>query len=261
MLKKLLKHEIYATGRIILPIYGIAIILSLVNRILININLDNIPFKIISTLTMVTYVISIIAIMFITFILIILRFYKNLMTDEGYLMFTLPVKPIHLVNSKLLSSILWLIASIIMISLSLFILLANPERMVALRDLWNMLFRELKSVAGDKYSILLVEFFIMIIIGVIQQILLIYVSIAVGHLFTGHKVLGSFASYIAINTIFQIITTLVFLATAFFSRTSIERLENLPQITFLLVIILAVIYNILFYAATIYIFNRKLNLE
>lgn len=261
MLKKLLKHELYATGRILLPVYGLTIILSLVNRLLINIEWSNIAMNIVSTIMMVTYVLVTVATVIVTFVLIILRFYKNLMSDEGYLMFTLPVKPLHHINSKLISSVLWIFVSVIVVIFSLFILLANSDAMATFSNVWSMMILELKHLYGNTYYVIIIEFSLAILVSVIQQIMLIYVSIAVGHLFTGHKVLGSFGSYIAINTVVQIITTVIMLAVAYFSSTTIEELENLPHALCLLVIVLGIIFNTAYYLVTNYIFSNKLNLE
>ena len=45
------------------------------------------------------------------------RFYKNLMTDEGYLMFTLPVSRSQLIWSKLIVSMAWGILSAVLAAL------------------------------------------------------------------------------------------------------------------------------------------------
>lgn len=47
-----------------------------------------------------------------TLVLFFIRFYKNFFTDEGYLTFTLPVSRKHLLNSKLLSGIIAMFATI-----------------------------------------------------------------------------------------------------------------------------------------------------
>ena len=92
MLKKLTKHELYATGRIFLPIYAIMLLLSLINRVLFGIDNISRPLNTLRGFMVAAYVISIIATLVVTFVIMILRFYRNLMSDEGYLMFTLPVK-------------------------------------------------------------------------------------------------------------------------------------------------------------------------
>lgn len=261
MLGKLLRHEFYATGKNLLPIYGITIILSLLNRIITNVDIFNGPMGIISGLMLAAYVISIIATFIVTFIIIILRFYKNLMTDEGYLMFTLPVKPLQLINSKLITSIIWIIVSVITVFLSLLVLLANPQRIEIFKEFFEGIFYVFKGSFGDQYILFTVELLLMIFISLIQQILLIYLSIAVGHLFNGHKVLGSFVAYIVINSAIQILITIIMVIWSYLGGTTFEELSSIPRLIFPFTIVIGLTLSTLYYLATNYIFSRKLNLE
>lgn len=94
MLGKLIKHEWRAVWKVpgfvnlFLLLYTFAGILSLHSSIWES---DN---KIIETLLILAtffYFISIIVISFIVMVYITVRFFKNIYTDEGYLMHTLPV--------------------------------------------------------------------------------------------------------------------------------------------------------------------------
>ncbi|TAH75129.1 MAG: hypothetical protein EWM47_00185 [Anaerolineaceae bacterium] len=261
MLGKLIKHEINATGRIFLPLYLIIILLSLVNRVLTNVDIFNGPLNTIRVFMIAAYALSIIATLVVTFVIMILRFYKNLMSDEGYLMFTLPVKSSQLINAKLVVSTLWNIISIIIVGASLLMIFGTSNNLQMLREFIDFGLMSLKANFGNKYVLLIVEFIFMMLVSLIQQIMLIYVSIAVGHLFNGHKVLGSFASYIGISTIMQLIITLVLVVWAFMAGSSFEELEAIPQLVFPFSIIIASVFNVLFYLVTNYIFKRKLNLE
>lgn len=261
MLGKLLKHEFYATGKNLLPIYGITLILSLLNRIIINIDVFDGPLEVVKGLMIAAYVISIIATLIVTAIIIILRFYKNLMTDEGYLMFTLPVKPLQLINSKLITSIIWIIVSVITVILSLLILLANSKNIEYLKGFFEGMLYVFKAEFGDQYVLVMVEFGLIMVISIIQQILLIYVSIAVGHLFNGHKVLGSFAAYIVINTAVQIILTVLLFVLSRINPSTFEEASSVPEVVFPITIIVGLTLCTLYYLSTNYIFSRKLNLE
>lgn len=261
MLGKLIKHEFNATGRIFLPLYFIILLLSLVNRVLININISSGPLNTLRGFMIAAYALSIAATLVVTFVIMIMRFYKNLLTDEGYLMFTLPVKPSQLISAKLITSLLWNIASIILVVGSLLSMLGTTNNMAILGDFIDLLVMELKFSFGGSYVLLIVEFIIMMLGSLINQILLIYVSIAVGHLFNGHKVLGSFISYIAISTIIQILVTLILLFWARIAGSTLAELEAIPQQVFPFSIIFALICNVIYYYVTNYIFKRKLNLE
>lgn len=261
MLVKLIKHELNATGRIFLPLYFIILLLSLVNRVLTTINIFNGPLNILRGFTIAAYALSIVATLVVTFVIMIIRFYKNLMSDEGYLMFTLPVKSSQLISSKLIVSFLWNIVSIIVVGISLLIILGTSKNLEALRGFIDFALMGLKAGFGNKYLLLIVEFLIMMIVSLINQVLLIYVSIAIGHLFNGHKVIGSFVSYIAITTIIQVLVTIILMIWARIADSTLDGLEAIPELVFPFSIIFALICNVLFYYGTNYIFNRKLNLE
>lgn len=261
MLNKLLKHEFKATARLLLPLYLVLFVLTIMERIAINLNFKG-ALDIIPGFLTLAYFLSIVAIAVVSCVIIILRFYKNLMTDEGYLMFTLPVNPKQLINSKLLVSIVWTIASIVLIIISLFGAFITKERFDLVFDGIGMVFTEMEHEFGSfNMNLLIFEFVVLIFFGIINNILIIYASIAVGQLFNGHKILGSFAAYIGISTVLQIIVTASFVILGIIFNRSFDEINSLPQIIFPLTIVYTLITNILFYFGTDFLFKKKLNLE
>ncbi|HWT73290.1 MAG TPA: ABC transporter permease [Mobilitalea sp.] len=262
MLGKLLKHEFKATARLLLPLYIILLVLSIVDRIVLHLDvLQTGALALIPGIFTFVYVISIIGVIIVTFLLMITRFYKNLLTDEGYLMFTLPVKSHDLINSKLIVSIVWTIASIVGVVLSVFIVAATPANM---RDFMNVLrdaMAELRNTFGNGGALLITEFIIMGVIALFYNSLTIYASIAIGQLFNGHKVIGSFAAYMGISTVLQILMTLIFAIIAFVFGKSMNEFSAIPNVVFPLTILIITIFSVVFYLITNYIFKRKLNLE
>lgn len=261
MLSKLLKHEFKATARLLLPLYLVLFVLTIVERVAISLNLKG-SLEIIPGFSTFAYFLSIIAIAVVSCVIIILRFYKNLMTDEGYLMFTLPVNPQQLINSKLLVSFVWIVVSVVFIIVSLFGAFITKERFDLFIDGFRMLYTQMKHEFGVvNMNLFLIEFIVLMILGIINNILVIYASIAIGQLFNGHKVLGSFAAYIGISTVLQIIVTISFVILGVLFNKSFEEINALPQIIFPLTIVYTLLTNILFYFVTNYIFKKKLNLE
>ena len=130
MLGKLIKHETRATSRIFLPLYGALLILTIFTKLVMAIGApdffsemasSNKVAEIILGISFTLYFILIVGISVMTLVMIIQRFYKNLFTDEGYLMFSLPVKTWELVLSKLLVGMIWSAVCTIMIVLTFFI--------------------------------------------------------------------------------------------------------------------------------------------
>ena len=112
MLGKLIKYEFKSTMRIFLPLYGVILGFTLIRKLL---DILNVEFFFSDGILVTTYLLMTIGIIALTFILGILRFYKNILGTEGYLMNTLPVKSWQLVFSKLFTSVSWFFASMLVL--------------------------------------------------------------------------------------------------------------------------------------------------
>ena len=113
MLRKLLKHEFRATGRIMGPLYLVLLATSVGMRVSIQVlnHADSYLLRMLGALLALAYVVAILGVCFAAFGLMIQRFYRSLLTDEGYLMFTLPVSVHQHIWSKLIVSTAWFFAT------------------------------------------------------------------------------------------------------------------------------------------------------
>lgn len=261
MLSKLFKHEMKATARLLLPLYLILAVLTIMDRIVIYLDIFKGVLAVIPGFITFAYVASIIAILIVSSVIVIYRFYKNLMTDEGYLMFTLPVSPHHLINSKLLVSIIWNIGSLVGVILSLLIVFSGSSAFADFPEAWRQLVAAFKAEFGSYSAIFVVEIILLIICSIINSILTIYVSIAIGQFFNGHKILGSIAAYIGISAALQIFTTAASIIFGFIFRNSVDDITLLPMIVFPMLLLFLIVLNAIYYVVTNYIFKRRLNLE
>lgn len=141
MFAKLLKYDMKATSKIGVPTVIAVIIGGIIGFLAcsifaalfffmpdmiewnINVYATGAPryLQIISDVLMPIYILSIFASLFATFVVLIfiaiggtvilvitvVNFYKSLLTDEGYLSFTLPVSPTAILCSKLTNSVIW----------------------------------------------------------------------------------------------------------------------------------------------------------
>lgn len=260
MLKKLIKHEFKATAKLLLPLYLIVLAFTIMDSIVLNLNLFKGPFGLISGFITGFYILSLFAAGIVTFILIIYRFYKNLMTDEGYLMFTLPVKPCSLINSKLIVSAVWSIVSCIIILASLFIVFAPSDLTAFWREFYKAV-NSFNTTFGTKGILIIIEAILLYLISAFYSPLLVYASIALGQLLKGHKVIGAFAAYIVLSTVIQILMTISF---AFLGFTLGNHTDNFNSVPFILLpacIVFIGIFCIVFYWITNFMFKKKLNLD
>ncbi|PHV70603.1 ABC transporter permease [Sporanaerobium hydrogeniformans] len=205
MLGKLLKYEAKATARTFIPIYIALLIVSAINRVF---RMNNIEMGF--TLSVLVIVGLFIALGVITLIMIIQRFSKNLLSDEGYLMFTLPVKISDLILSKLIISFLWTVISGIVAILAILILLGDATFFSQIKELitvanWNYFLEGIRQEFGGNPIFFIVEVPIISLCMYINTVLMIYLSISVGQLpiFNKHRVLFSFITYFIITTVGQ----------------------------------------------------------
>lgn len=261
MLNKLIKNELKATSRLLGPLYIILLLMSIVNRFVINANGSNKVFNIIRFFLILTYAITIIAILTVTIFYMFIRFYKNLLMDEGYLMFTLPVKTHGLVASKLLTTVFWAIISIIAIIVSLLIVFATPDTIPAIANGVKEAVANVSREFGTSGILFFVEFIALILVGMITNILLIYVSMAIGQLFSNHKIIGSFAAYMIIYTAIQFLMLIVLFIFGLPMSENLSEPSFIPKVIFPVIMISLTIIGTCSYLGINYIFKKKLNLD
>lgn len=263
MLGKLLKYEFRATGRLFLPLYGALVIFSLINALLLSFReVPQLP----AVLAMFVYVLLAIAIFVVTFIVMIQRFYKNLLSDEGYLMFTLPVKTWYHILCKLIVSTVWLIVSTGITILTIFIMMLNVDLFHATAQLWYILTREIFPYLGPQEILTMLEFFVTMFISVIGSILAIYAAISLGHLFRRHRILAAFGAYIVLSIIESLLSELVYGIWGTF--TMLESNATIAaQGTWLFHqllfpgLIVTIVEIVACFVITNFVLSRKLNLE
>lgn len=109
MLGKLLKHEFKQSSRIILIILAILVVITPITALYTRFNMNRVPdtdlpffdiFEALQGIATVLYVCAMIAAAAATVILLMYRFYKSMVTSEGYLTHTLPGKNILYSNVK-----------------------------------------------------------------------------------------------------------------------------------------------------------------
>jgi len=272
MLSKLMKYELRSTGRFFLPVYVALTVVAVINRLFIEFNAGYYSSYYSTTAdvsqgtAIFLYVLLILIACVATFAIMINRFNKNLLSDEGYLMFTLPVKTDHLIFSKMFTSMLWSFATGIVTAFSLFILFADEYFFYNLsQDLqyfFDMLIREGLTA---HFTAWLFEGIALVLIGSAAGILVCYAAIAIGHLSKKHRMITSVAAYIGIvvlnQFIFSFTSVLVFRADWFYDWY--YKMSSTTQAhTFLLCgIVVATIEAVLYYIIVKRVLTTQLNLE
>ncbi len=264
MLSKLLKYEVKATSRAFLPLFGVLLLFTAINKIFFLLNPSD--FSLPQGIVMTVYIITLVGIAVMTLLITIQRFYKNLLGDEGYLMFTLPVRPWQLIASKLMVSGLWSVVSAAVAVLSILVMTIDDLRSLfeACRSMSDIL----ESVLGIPSAAFLAELLLAMLGSLASGIMVVYLSIALGHQLNSKKLLGSFGAFLAVTTAIQSVTTLlIWLFGKLSEHTGVfdwlmdlgaSALTHLGMWTTILyeAVIIAVCF-----ALTNWLLNKKLNLE
>ena len=161
-------------------------------------------------LAFVIFVISVIAYCLAATLLVLYRFYKSKFTDEGYLTFTLPVKPGQLFLSSLLNLMFWQIISVCVIGLSLLLLFwiggYLPDIGATFRKLYGTFQEIFRYPGAPSFWILLPAGIITWVFGNIMAMTCIVLGAAWAK---KHKLLLAFALYYGINCVLQFFLSLL----------------------------------------------------
>ena len=217
MLGKLIKHEFRATARIMLPVMGALMVLALLANLSIRgltSGLSDIPvLRILFVLIVVFFGIAIIATIVMAIVLMVSRFYRNLLKDEGYLMFTLPVSAHELVWSKLIVSMVWFLLTGLLIFLvmgltALNLANTNLEMIIEQFPSWQEISQFLREAGIQREVITLIcQAGLGILLGAIVTCLHFYAAMSLGHMFTKDKILLSIVFFIGISFAFNLLST------------------------------------------------------
>lgn len=144
--------------------------------------------------------IILVAMFVVVIVFMVNRYNKSLLSDEGYLMHTLPVAPWQLIVSKLLCGLIAiLISTIVAIATVLFV--TTIAESLWTEGIMKMIFEALR--AQPHIILQVIALTILVIATMVQDILLIYASITVGHLVSRFKAIAicgtSFAGIYVIN--------------------------------------------------------------
>lgn len=279
MLRKLVKYEFKATRRAFLPLFLAMLLLALLSGIFMgpNVETEDPLLTTLRSIALFVYIMLIFSLFVVALVITIQRFYKNLTGDEGYLMFTLPVKSSSLIWSKLIVAVVWEITSIIVILVSVLLLFVrHPEFYVNFSDRFQWFWAEIRLHVGTSLETLLWFFLASLFVAAFVSTLQIYASIAIGQLFREHRVLFAIGSYFGISIVIQIVTSLLSMLpfiskvtalTGTMETTAIAAEKNAQMVFEALnasmpgLLALDVILGVAFFLVTNYIFKKKLNLE
>lgn len=274
MLRKLLKHEFRATGRVMLPMIAILLAASVAANLSLRYLMDSRTwfFNMVGGLLLMALVAAIIGVCVVAFVLMIQRFYKNLLQDEGYVMLTLPVSIHQHIWSKLIVSSVWFIVTALAVILACCVTAFDLS--IVKEILWGLgeIFQELRKVQAY-YAIngtaIAIELIVLTFLGLAAMCLQFYAALAAGHSLPGHKLAWSVVWFFGLQFAFQTIGVGIiqlldragfFDWGIFHPDIHLDAMAGI-HIGMGLLLLCTVAYGAIFYAITTFFLKKRLNLE
>lgn len=207
MLKKLIKHEWKDTWSVGTTCSIIVVVLTIIGVFILNEDIwressrRSEMAESFTAITMMLYfmmfVWGLVAAAFVVRYYFFWRYYKNLFTDHGYLMNTLPVKSTELINANLIVAVIWQYIISIIIGGAIFILFTGM--MTGLSpytwgEFWQELqelFREIDWSELAEFVPFMICMFLCTILAPIGSVLLMYTAVGIGQMVKKYKFLVS----------------------------------------------------------------------
>ncbi|MEE1007286.1 MAG: hypothetical protein U0L66_08885 [Acutalibacteraceae bacterium] len=268
MLKKLYKHEFHSLFRSLLPIWAALIGFAVLSRLTFLTDLENDVLNIARGLSVTAYVLGIFAVFIVGLVIVVMRFYKNLLTHEGYLTFTLPFTPTQHIFCKLICGVVVIIIDFVVVICSLLVLGAGTEILgEILSDIRIALTALPEYFSAGQIALISSEVLLLLLLSPFQSLLMFYAAMALGQQFK-NKVGGAAIAYICLYAAVQIITSLIMIPISFVTAGGMEEFDNLINdsvmylgLFFGFLIVMSAVLSIVYFVITRHFLTKKLNLE
>lgn len=277
MLGKLIKHELRGSGRTMLPFILVSLFLSVMAGLSMRAmehQQDYSWFNILFGIVIFLFVAGLMAVCIMSVVVVINRFRQNLLGDEGYLMFTLPVSVDQHLWAKLIVSAIWFLATALTCMLAVVLVLVCNVRTFdvdwsEVGYVMSELGRMMKEFGVLHIVGYCLELLVMLFAGICVSCLTFYCAMAIGYSFANRKVLLSVLAFFGLDIFFSMVQSA--LIAALNGMPGVERfLDNLDlsrvgtagcvHIVMLCWILYLAVYAAVLYIPTRLLLKKKLNL-
>ena len=277
MILKLFKYDFMNIGKKLIPFYIAALVIGIINRFLLlttDISRmereNNFLAMFGSPLLYFAYFVVVFGIFCMTVFVIITRYSSSIYGNEGYLTNTLPLKPSQIIWAKLINFLIWVFISYFIIFVSLFILFPFDffiRNIIRDPEFYQNLNIAVKTILSSKYLFIFILQFIYNFLSHIQNILMIFLSIAIANLFKSYKVVAGVIAFYLISLIFSFIGTSISYSTIG-NLNLADIYDEFDPIIFnslkngnIISIIYSLVSSVLLFFGVHYLHTHNLNLE
>jgi len=221
MFLKLTKHELKESGRIMLPLSGLILVLALLAHLSIWYLTEageSLFGNLTSALILFAAGLGCFAISVMVFVLMIERFRRTVLTDRGYLTNTLPVSVHGIIWSRLLSAFLYAVLVTVVVFAALTIICSGAfhgsgllqQAYTAIREVIDEILHG--SIPLGRF---LLKAVLLVPLSFICTCLHFYAALVIGHSFANHKILLSVVFYYVISVVIRLLSNALLAATDF----------------------------------------------
>ena len=188
------------------------------------------------------------------------RSYRNFVTDEAYLTFTLPVPTKHHILVKTVTPCVYASLSVVVSFLLVtpILCLGTP---IQLRDVWETLGLLANELASGFSAYTVITLLLFGVISLISQIIMINFAVAIGQTAKKHKLVGAIVAYLITSGIISFVTgfinNIVFIINM--NKDSVDPIFLVHSVNIQSVLLLIII--VFQYWYTLRSFKYKLNLQ
>ncbi|WAW14890.1 hypothetical protein [Peptostreptococcus equinus] len=255
MLGKLMKYEFKS----LFKTFSIAYLLMIIASILLATTIKNVD-SVLSGTAMFFFVVVIVTTFIMVLVFTITRFNKSLLSDEGYLMFTVPAKTSTIVLSKAFTIVFFSIFTTLVVLLACFCigLFLNEGNMEGL-------IKVLDQVAKYMTFSLAINIIIYTLISSFSSVMLIYLALSFGQIgkLKKHKNIFSIIFYFVTAYIISMSSQMLFGNSFIENSSNTSAILLIESITKKIIFynIYEIVLSIVFFIGTVYILDKKLNLD
>ncbi|MEA4966266.1 MAG: hypothetical protein VB055_10635 [Oscillospiraceae bacterium] len=267
---KLMKYELRSMLRLFAPLWAAILALSILNHFTVRVEaLSTLLHGIPAIVLMILYVVGILAMIVVALAFLIQRFYVGLLKDEGYLMFTLPVKTSALLWAKCLSATILILATTLVSVASALVMALDGDTLRSVHEGIQELSRRVDNFGG-LMTLTLILGLVLLVVSTVKSILQAYLAMCIGQLASKHKAGFSVLAYVGITIVLSaVFTTAMTLAenNAWFAEMAkVLNFSEMPTagmiwFAFGVLFVIAAIQIAIFYFPAQAILQHKLNLE
>ena len=267
MVKKLFRHEFNAFWRILFPVWGLLMGISVLGRLIQLFENDTVGYGIVRTSTIIFYVAALVVSLLFPFVFAIIRYHRNLFTGEGYLSFTLPVTCFQHVLVKVTTTFAVQLLTLVVGFVSMMVITFGDvftEIMKAIGYLYPYFYNQLEW--GMNLPFFLLEGLLVLMVAYISEVLLYYACISLGQTFKKNRGLAALGVYFGYYFVRQVLGTIVILigSVVDWEPLMVWVRENTFTAVHIALYGLLVLYALLtvgYFAISHSVIRRRLNLE